>query len=133
LKAAKAKIILSKMLEPRNMKDVSFVKRVPLTFAEFKERRKSDSLVADNYELLKGNDEYNNKAADLTSSCSAKTRLKTCDVTSPQEWGNDKVRIDDRTSSEEKFRVEVCEENRFLSEQQEDLYNVMAKNRQELK
>ena len=52
-----------------------------------KEGQKPDSLVADNYELLKDSNENNNGTADCISLYLAKTCPKTDDVTSPQESG----------------------------------------------
>ena len=66
---------------------VNFVKRGSLTFVKVKEDQKPDSLVADNYELLKDSNENNNGTADYISLYLAKTRPKTDDVTSPQESG----------------------------------------------
>ena len=54
------------------------------------------------------------------------------DVTSPQKSGTNKLRTDDRTISEEQLYTKVCEYNRLSPEQQEDLYNVLAKYRQHL-
>jgi hypothetical protein len=42
------------------------------------------------------------------------------------------LRTDYRTISEEQFRAKVCEDNRLSAEQEEDLYNVLAKYRQHL-
>jgi hypothetical protein len=72
-----------------------------------------DSLVADKLELPKDNNENNNEVADRTSLCLATTRRKTDDVPSPQELGTDKLRIDDKTISEEQLRTTVCEDSQF--------------------
>ena len=57
---------------------------------------------------------------------------KTDDVISPQESGTNKLGTDERTISEEQLCTKVCEDNRLSTEQQEDLYNVLAKYRQHL-
>jgi len=103
------------------------------TFAEVKESQNSDSLVADKYELIKDNNGNNNEFADRTSLCLATTCPKTDDVTSPQESGTNKLGTDDRTISEEQLCIQVCEDNQLSTEQQEDLYNVLAKYQQHLK
>jgi len=97
------------------------------TFAEVKESQISDSLFNDKYELIKDNNGNNNEVADRTSLCVATTCPKTDNVTSPQESGTNKLGTDDRTISEEQLRTQVCEDNRLSIEQQEDLYNVLAK------
>ena len=65
----------------------------------------------------------------------ATTCTKTDDVISPQELGttSNKLGTDDRTISEEQLRARVCEDNQLSTEQQEDLYNVLAKYRQHVK
>jgi hypothetical protein len=102
------------------------------TFAEGKESQNADGLFSDKYELIKDNNGYNNKFAGSTSLCLATTCPKTDDVTSPQESGTNKLGTDDRTISEEQLRIQVCKDSRLSTEQQEDLYNVLAKYRQHL-
>jgi hypothetical protein len=52
---------------------------------------------------------------------------KTDDVTSSQDSETNKLGTDDRMISEEQLRAIVCEDNQLSTEQQEDLYNVLAK------
>jgi hypothetical protein len=99
---------------------------------EVKESQNPDSFGADKYELLKDKTENNNEVADRTSLCLATTCPNTDDVTSPQESGTNKLRTNYRTISEEEIRAKACEDNRLSTEQQEDLYNVLAKYRQHL-
>jgi hypothetical protein len=77
-----------------------------------------DNLVADELELLKDNNENNNEGADRTSLCLAMTCPKTDNITSPQKLGTEKLRIGDRTISEEQLHTTMCEGNRFATEQQ---------------
>ena len=102
------------------------------TFAEVRVSKNTDSLLADKQELIKDNNEGNKEVADRTTLCLATTCPKTDDVTSPQESGTNKLRPDDGTISEERLRAKVCEDNRLTAEQQEDLYKVLAKYRQQL-
>jgi len=102
------------------------------TFAEVKESQNTDSLVADNYELITDNNGNNNEVSDRASLCLATPCPKTDDVTSPWESGTNKLGTHDRRISEEKLRAKVCEDNRLSTEQQEDLFTVLAKYRQHL-
>ena len=111
----------------KNERGCKFCRKSFATVAEVKESQIPDSFVADNYELLKDNNENNNEAADRTSLCLATTCPNTDDVTSPQKSGTNKLRTDDRTISEEQHRAKVCEDKRLSTEQQEDLYNVLTK------
>jgi len=90
-----------------------------------------DNLVAEKLKLLKDNNENNNEAIDRTSLYLAMTHPKTDDVTSPQELGTDKLRRDDRIS-EEQLHTTVYKDNQFATEQEKDLYNVLAKYGQHL-
>jgi len=101
------------------------------TFAEVGESQNPDSLFADKQGLIEGNNEGIKEVADRTSLL-ATTCSKTDDVTSPQESGTNKLRPDDVTISEEQLRAKVCKDNRLTAEQQEDLYKVLAKYRQQL-
>jgi hypothetical protein len=101
----------------RRRKEVeSFVESFT-AFAEVKESQNSVSFVADNKELIKENNGNNNEVADRTSLCLATDCPKTDDGTCPQELGNNKLATDDRTISQEKFRVKICEDNRLSTEQ----------------
>jgi len=102
------------------------------TFAEVKESQNTDSLVADNYELITDNNGNNNEVSDRASLCLATPCPKTDDVTSPWESGTNKLGTHDRRISEEKLRAKVCKDNRLSTEQQEDLFTVLAKYRQHL-
>jgi hypothetical protein len=98
-----------------------------------KENQSPDNLIADKSELPKNKGD-NKGAAESTciSLCLAMTHLQTGDVTSSQELGINKIRTDDRIISAEQLRTKVCEGNRLSTEQQEDLYKVLAKYQQHL-
>ena len=116
----------------KNERGCKFCRKSFTTVAEVKESQNPDCIVADKYELLKDNSENNIEAADSTSLCLATTCPNTDDFTSPQESGANMLRTDYRTISEEQLRAKVCENKRLSAEQQEDLYNVLAKYRQRL-
>jgi len=116
----------------KNERGWKFCQESFTTFTEVKESQNSDSLVADKHELIKDNNGNNNDVADCTLLCLATTSPKTDGVTSPQESETNKLGTDDRTISEEQLCTEVCEDNRLSTEQQEDLYNVLAKYQQNL-
>jgi len=116
----------------KNEKGCKLCRKSFATVAEVKESLNPDSFVDDKYELLNDNNENNNETADRTSLCLVTTCPNTDDVTSPQESGTNKLRTDNRTIFEEQLRAEVCEDNRLSTEQQEDLYNVLAKYLQQL-
>jgi hypothetical protein len=101
------------------------------TFAEVKESQNPDNSIADKRELPKNKND-NNEGAESTSLCLATTCPKTDDVTSSQESGINKIRTDDRMISAEQLRAKVCEGNRLSTEQQDDLYKVLAKYQQHL-
>ena len=109
-----------------------FYRNSCVTFAELMAGQNTDSLVNNKYELIKDSNDSNDEVDDRTSLCLATTCPKTDDVTSPQVSGTNKLGTDDRTISEEQLRAKVCEDNRLSTEQQEDLYNVLAKYRQHL-
>ena len=119
-------------IDVKHERGCKFCRKIFATFAEVKESQNPDSLVADKYELPKNNNGNKNEVDDRTSPCLAMTCPKTDDVTSPQESGTNKLGTDDRTISEEQLCTKVCEDNRLSTEQQEDLYNVLAKYRQHL-
>jgi len=102
------------------------------TFAEVVESSNPDSLYANKQELIKGNSEGNEKATDCTSLGLTTTYSKADDVSTPQKSGANKISPDDRTISERQPRATVCEENRLTVEQQEELYKVLARYRQQL-
>ena len=116
----------------KHERDCKFCRKSIATFAEIKESQNPASLIADDYELIKDNNENNNEVADRTSLCLATTCPKTDDITSPQESGTNKLGTDDRTIYEEQLRAKVCEDNRLSTEQQEHLYKLLAKYRQHL-
>ena len=89
------------------------------TFAEVAESSNPDSLFANKQELIKGNSEGNEKAADCTSLRLTTTYSKADDVSTPQKSGANKVSPDKRTISERQLRAKVCAENRLIAEQQE--------------
>jgi hypothetical protein len=88
------------------------------------ECQKCDSLVAADLELHKDDVENNNEATDNTSICLATTCSNNDYVTLTQE--TNKLIIDDKIS-EEQLRAQMCRKYRLSTEQQEDLYNVLAK------
>ena len=105
------------MLQLRRRKDVASFVESFAAFAGVKGSQNSESLDADNYELIKENNGNNNEVADGASLRLATTCPKTDDVTCPQESGTNKLGTDNITISEEKLRVKVCEDNRLSVEQ----------------
>jgi len=99
------------------------------TFAEVVESRNPDSLFANKQELIMGNSEGNETAADCTSLRLTTTYSKADDISTPQKSGANKINPDDRTISKRQLRAKVCEENRLTTEQQEELYKVLARYR----
>jgi len=81
---------------------------------------------------IKGNNQANNEVANYASLRLTTTCSKADDVSAPQDSGSNTLRLDDRTISERQLRAKVCEENRLTVEQQEDLYKVPARYRQQL-
>jgi hypothetical protein len=121
-----------KVIAVKNERGCKFCQKSFATFAEVKENQNSDSLVADKYELIKDNNGNNNEVADRSSLCLTTACPKTDDFTSPQDSETNKLGTDDRMISEEQLHAKVCKDNRLSTEQQEDLYNVLAKYRQHL-
>jgi hypothetical protein len=68
--------------------------------------------------------------SSFVSLCIAMTHPKTDDGTSSQ---GSRIKTDDRMISAEQLRAKVCEGSRLLTEQQEDLYKVLAKCQQHFK
>ena len=82
--------------------------------------------------MINGCNQGNKEVASYASLRLTTTCSKADDVSAPQDSGANKLRPDDRTISERQLRAKVCEENRLTAEQQEDLYKVLARYRQQL-
>jgi hypothetical protein len=72
----------------------NFCRRSFATFADVKKSQNPDSLVANEYELMKGGNEIN-EVPDRTLLCLATTCPNTDDVTSSRESGTNELGTDD--------------------------------------